>query len=89
MEVQNGGALIAAAIAHASFLRLDAAAEFVDSHPELKETPEDVKFKAKMVSGCNSLTKHEILIKAVARPVYFRVHVGCTEFAVGNLENTK
>ena len=49
-EVQCGGALIAAAIAHASTLRLDVAAEFVRSRSEVKDIPEDVKFKAKMVS---------------------------------------
>lgn len=51
MEVQNGGALIAAAIAHASTLRLDAAAEFVRSHSRPKDVSEDVKFKARMVSA--------------------------------------
>ena len=50
MEVQNGGALIAAAIAQASTLGLDAAAEFVHSCSESREVSEDVKFKAKMVS---------------------------------------
>ena len=50
VEVQNGGALIAAAIAHASTLRLDAAAEFVRLHSGSKDVPEDVNFKARMVS---------------------------------------
>ncbi|KAF9648168.1 hypothetical protein BDM02DRAFT_2341770 [Thelephora ganbajun] len=53
MGAQNGGALIAATIAHASILRLDAAAEFVYCHPESNGLPEDVKFKAKMVR-CDS-----------------------------------
>jgi len=69
MEVQNSNALIAAAIAHASTLRLDVAAEFVRSHSESKDVPEDVKFKAKMVSGCNNLAKPETLTKVVAWPV--------------------
>lgn len=47
IEVQGGGALIAAAIAHASTLKLDVAAEF---RSESKDIPEDVNFKAKMVS---------------------------------------
>jgi hypothetical protein len=76
MKVQNGGALIAAAIAHASVLRLDAAAEFVHSHSNVSD---DVKFKARMVSRCNKLAERKLLIKAVAQSVCFRVHVGYTE----------
>jgi hypothetical protein len=71
MEVQNAGALIASAIAHASTLRLDAAAEFVHSCPESKDVPQDVRFKARMVSGCNDPVKHKKLMKAVAQSVYF------------------
>jgi len=55
MEVQNGGMLIAAAVAHASILRLDVAAGFVASHSGAKDTLEAVKFKAKTVSGCDNL----------------------------------
>ena len=80
MEVQNGGALIAAAIAHASVLRLDATAEFVHSCSESKDVPEDVRFKANMVSRCNDPVKHQTLMKAVAQPVCFRVHVNRIEF---------
>ena len=50
VEVQSGGALVSAAIAHASTLKVDAAAEFVHSCSESNDIPEDVKFKAKMVS---------------------------------------
>ena len=50
MEVQGGGALISAAIAHASTLKLDVVAELVHSCSDSKDIPEDVKFKAKMVS---------------------------------------
>lgn len=80
MEVQNGGALIAAAIAHASILRLDAAAEFAHSCPESKDVPEDVRFKAKMVSRYSDPVKHQPLTKAVAQPMCFRVHVNHIEF---------
>jgi hypothetical protein len=86
MEVQNGGALIAAAIAHASVLRLDAAAEFVHSHPDVSS---DVKFKAKMVSRRNGPTEHKLLIKPVAQPVCFRVHVGYLEFVAEYLGKAK
>lgn len=50
VDAQGGGALIAAAIAQASILKLDVAAEFVHSRAELKNIPDDVKFKAQMVS---------------------------------------
>ena len=59
MEVQNGGALIASAIAQASTLRLDTVAEFFQSHSESKSMSEDVKFKAKMVSRCGNLVEHK------------------------------
>lgn len=75
MEVQGGGALMAAAIAHASTLRLDAAAQFVHSHPDPKDVPEDVKFKAKMVSEFNGLVGYEYSSEVVAQPVRLRVHV--------------
>lgn len=83
MEVQNGGALIATAIAHALILRLDVAAEFVRSHSESKDVPEDVKFKAKMVSGCNNLVESEALTKVVVWPVRLRVHIHYTMFSLG------
>jgi hypothetical protein len=63
MEVQGGGALIAAAIAHASTLKLDSAAEFVHSHSEPKDIPEDVKFKATMVST---------VLRSYARKLYIQ-----------------
>lgn len=71
MEVQNGGALIASAIAHASTLGLDAAAEFVHSHSESKDVPGDVRFKAKMVSRWNNPIKYQTLMKAVGQPLCF------------------
>ena len=61
MEVQNGGALIAAAIAHALNLRLDTAAEFSHSHPESEDIHEDVRFKAKMVSKFSGPMKHILI----------------------------
>ena len=80
MEVQNGSALIATAIAHASILRLDAAAEFLHPCSGSKDVSEDVRFKAKMVSRCNDPVKHRTLMGAVAQPVCFRVHVSHIEF---------
>ena len=71
IEAQNGGALIAAAIAQASVLKLDAAAEFVHSCSELGDVPEDVRFKARMVSRRDDPVKHQTLMKTVARPVCF------------------
>lgn len=71
MEVQNGGALIAAAIAHALVLRLDAAAEFVHSCSESRDVPEDMKFRAKMVSRRDDPVKHQTLMKVVGQSVYF------------------
>lgn len=59
---QNGGALIAAAIAHALTLRLDAAAEFVHSRSKSEDVHEDVRFKAKIVGGFSSLTECRGLI---------------------------
>jgi len=69
-EVQSGRALTAAAIAHASTLRLDAAAEFVHFHSRLKDVTEDVRFKAKIVSRCGNPVKRQILMKSVAQPVF-------------------
>lgn len=62
MEAQNGGGLIAAAIAHASTLRLDAAARFVHSRADTKDVAEDVKLKAKMVSRFSGIAKRRLLI---------------------------
>lgn len=79
MEVQGGGALIVSAIAHASMLRLDVAADSVYSRSEPKDVPEDVRFKAKMVSGCDNLVKYWTLTKPVAQFMCLRVHVSYIE----------
>lgn len=76
LEVQDGGALIAAAIAHASALKLDVAAEFVHSCSESKDVPEHVAFKAKMVSRVlRSYDMANHSYEVVAHPVCFRVRV--------------
>ena len=80
MEVQNGGALIAAAIAHALTLRLDVAEEIAHSHSGSKDVPEGVRFKARMVRERDNPARYQTLTKAVAQFVYFRVHVGYTFF---------
>ena len=61
-------------------LRLDVAVEFVHSHSESKDVPEDVRFKAKMVSGYNDPIQYQKLTKPVAQLVYFQAHVSCFDF---------
>ena len=59
MEVQNSGAFIAAAIAHASIPRPDVAAGLVHPCSESKDVSEGVRFKGKMVSRCSGPVKHQ------------------------------
>jgi len=54
MEVQNGGTLTTAAI-RGWMLRWG----FFSSHSESRNAPEDAKFKAKAVNGCNNLLERK------------------------------